>query len=234
MFLTVLVNFLSQCIRFFYDTAASLGIPSYGLAIIIFTVLIKLVLFPLTYAQLKSTRKMQELQPKIAELQKKFKDNPQKQQQAVMELYKQHGTNPVAGCLPLVVQLPILFALFTALRTFFNPVTNPSLNVANAKFLWIPNLGEADPIILPLLAAVATFLQQWVTMRMSGMSGRNDPTMQTQKTMLYIMPVFMGWICRSFPAGLALYWVVYSIMSIFEQFAVRRQPQGVKGEVSVK
>lgn len=232
--MTSLVSFLSQSIQFFYGVTASLGIPSYGLAIIIFTVLIKLILFPLTYSQLQATRKIQQLQPQLAELQRKYKDNPQKQQQAVMELYKKHGTNPVAGCLPLVVQLPILFALFSALRTFFNPAKNTAIELAHAKFFWIPNLGAADPIILPLLAAVATFLQQWVTLRMSGTSGRNDPSSQTQKTMLYVMPVFMGWICRSFPAGLALYWVIYSVMSIFEQFAVRKQPLGVKGEVSVK
>jgi len=212
-----------------------LGIPSYGLAIIIFTVVVKLILFPLTYYQLKATRKIQELQPLLAEIQKKYKDNPQKLQQATMDLYKKHDTNPVAGCLPLLVQLPILFALFTALRIFFDPVQHPAyVDLSYAQFYWIENLGKADPIILPLLAAVATFLQQGVTLKMSGTSGKNDPATQTQRTMLYIMPLFMGWICRSFPAGLALYWVVYSIVSMFEQFAVKKQPLGVKGEVSVK
>ncbi|MCR4420266.1 MAG: YidC/Oxa1 family membrane protein insertase [Clostridia bacterium] len=225
----VLVNWLSQAIQFFYILCSHLGIPSYGLAIIVFTVVVKAVLLPLTLKQLQAMRRMQLLQPKVQEIQKRYRNNPQKAQQEIMRLYQQHGANPLGGCLPLLIQLPILWALFMALRSFFDPVQHPAyVNLADARFLWIPNLGVPDPVILPLLAAGSTFLQQWVTMNLSG------TTDQTQRTMLYIMPIFMGWICRSFPAGLALYWVVYSLVGIVEQFLLRREPVGVKEEIRAK
>ncbi|MEW6662586.1 MAG: YidC/Oxa1 family membrane protein insertase [Bacillota bacterium] len=190
------------------------------MAIVIFTVLLKIVMFPLTVKQVNSMKKMQELQPKIQEIQKKHKDNPQKSQQMVMEIYQKEKVNPFAGCLPLLVQMPILFALFSALRTFFDPAVHPEVNLQHANFLWISNLGEPDLYILPLLAAGATFAQQWFSM-----VNKND---HTQKTFLYIMPIFMGWISRSFPSGLALYWVVYSVVSAVEHLLIRRNTGVVK------
>jgi len=202
---------------------SSLGIPNYGLAIIIFTIAVKLLMFPLTAQQIRSMKKMQELQPKVQEIQKKYKDSPQKSQQMVMELYQKEKVNPFSGCLPLLIQMPILFALFSALRTFFDPVQHPPyVNLEHANFFWISNLGSPDPFVLPVLAAVFTYLQQTVSMP----AGQD----QTQKTMLYVMPIFMGWISRSFPAGLALYWVVYSIVSALEQLVLKRKPKVVKEE----
>jgi YidC/Oxa1 family membrane protein insertase len=225
--LGALVSFLSQAIQFFYEVTVRLGVPSYGLAIVVFTVAVKAALLPLTLRQLKALQKIQHLQPKVQEIQKRYKSNPQKAQQEIMRLYQAHGANPLGGCLPLLIQLPILYALFMALRSFFDPAQNPNLDVAHAGFLWMNNLGTVDPIVLPLLAAGSTFLQQWVAMNLSG------TTEQTQRTMLYVMPIFMGWICRSFPAGLALYWVVYSLVSTAEQFLVRRQAS-VRGETGSK
>lgn len=227
--LSTLVDLLSQAIQFFYTVAANLGVPNYGVAIIVFTIAIKIVLLPLTYKQLQAMRKMQQLQPKVQEIQRRYKNNPQKAQQEIMQLYQKHGANPLGGCLPLLIQLPILYALFMALRRFFDPAQHPAyVNLAHANFLWISNLGTNDPVILPLLAAATTFLQQWVTLNLSGSSD------QTQRTMLYIMPIFMGWISRSFPAGLALYWVVYSLVSTAEQFLLRREAVGVKEEIGAK
>lgn len=220
-----LVNSISQLLQWLYNVSSSLGIPNYGLAIIIFTVVVKLAMFPLTAQQVRSMKKMQELQPKVKEIQKKFKDNPQKSQQMVMELYQKEKVNPFSGCLPLLIQMPILFALFSALRTFFDPVQHPAyVNLDHANFFWISNLGSPDPYVLPLLAALFTFLQQKVSM--PGGAGQD----QTQKTMLYVMPVFMGWISRSFPAGLALYWVIYSVVSALEQMILKRKPRVVKEE----
>ncbi|TDA70665.1 MAG: membrane protein insertase YidC [Clostridia bacterium] len=228
----VLVDYISQVINFFYTLTAMVGLANYGVAIILFTIVVKVVLFPLTYQQLKSMQKMQLLQPKVAEIQKKYKNNPQKAQQAMMELYQKEGVNPFSGCLPLLVQLPVLYALFAAMRSFFNPVQNPNINLAHAGFLWIANLGVKDPYyILAVLAGAMTFLQQWVTMRRAGTAGTND---QTQRTMLYIMPVFMGYISSQFPAGLALYWAVYSLASAVEQFFVSRPGLELKGEVTSK
>ncbi|MBS3976656.1 MAG: membrane protein insertase YidC [Syntrophomonadaceae bacterium] len=212
--MSILVDFISDTIQTLYGFTGSLGIPNYGLAIIIFTVLLKIIMLPLTVKQVKSMGKMQELQPRIQEIQKKHKDNPQKSQQMVMEIYQKEKVNPFAGCLPLLVQMPILFALFSALRYFFDPAVHPEVQMEHATFIWITNLGQPDLYILPLLTAVATFAQQWFSM-----VNKND---QTQKTFLYIMPVFMGWISRSFPSGLALYWVVYSVVSAVEYLLIRR------------
>ncbi|NLC77944.1 MAG: membrane protein insertase YidC [Clostridia bacterium] len=218
-----LVNFISESIQFFYNITASLGIPNYGIAILFFTIVIKIILFPLTATQARSMKKMQEIQPKIKELQEKYKKDPQKAQQKMMELYQKEKVNPFAGCLPLLVQMPILFALFSSLRTFFDPVRHPEyVNLDHASFLWVSNLGSPDPWVLPILAGLFTFLQSRVSMGSS-----ND---QTQKTMLYVMPLMMAWFARSFPAGLSLYWVMYSIISALEQWVIRRTPSGVKKE----
>lgn len=220
-----LVNLLSITIEFFYGLTVNVGIPSYGLAIILFTVVIKIILFPLTSVQVRSTRKMQEVQPKIKEIQDKYKNNKQKQQEKMMELYQSEKINPFGGCLPLLIQMPILIALFTSLRKFFDPIENPALNLEHAGFLWIPNLGTPDPWILPLMVGAFTFIQSKVSM-----GNAND---QTQKTMLYMMPLMMAWFSRSFPAGLALYWVMYNIMSTLEHFVIRRGTASVKkGEMA--
>ncbi|OIQ59121.1 membrane protein insertase YidC [Moorella thermoacetica] len=223
----ILVDFLSQSIQFLYNITKAVGIPNYGLAIILFTIAVKVILYPLTYRQLRAMRRMQELQPKIQELQKKYKNNPQKAQQAMMELYQKEKVNPLGGCLPLLIQMPILYALFSSLRSFFNPALNPTVNMAHANFLWISNLGQPDPYILPVLVAIGTFFQQKVSM----VSGGQD---QTQKTMLFVMPLIIGWMSRNFSAGLSLYWVTFSLMGILEQWLARRQPHLVKEEISAK
>lgn len=216
------MNILSQLIQYLYNLTAAIGIPNYGLAIILFTIVIKLLLFPLTSMQIRSMRVMQELQPQLQEIQKKYKNDPQKSQQAMMELYQKHKVNPFSGCLPLLAQMPILYALFSALRNFFSPENHPAyVNMEHASFLWIPNLGQPDLYILPILAVIFTFLQQ----KLSSPTGVD----QTQKTMLYVMPLFMGWISRSFPAGLAIYWIMYSIISGLEQLFLRK-----KGSLSIK
>ncbi|MEW6622371.1 MAG: YidC/Oxa1 family membrane protein insertase [Bacillota bacterium] len=225
-----LESFISQSIQFFYTITAGLGFPSYGIAIIMFTIAIKVVLMPLTFKQVRAMKVMQELQPQIQEIQKKHKNNPQKSQQLMMELYKEHKANPFSGCWPLLVQLPILFALFKALRVFFDndPAIRPEfVNLDHAGFLWMTNLGQPDPYILPILVAVGTFLQQKITM---GASLQQNPN---QKIFLYFMPLFIGWISRTFPAALALYWLMYSVVGIFEQWLLRR-PSEVKEEIKTK
>lgn len=218
------VNSISLLIQYFYDATQLLNIPSYGLAIIFFTIAVKVVLFPLTLKQLRSMRTIQDLQPKIKAIQERYKGNPEKSQVEVMKLYKETGANPLAGCLPLIVQMPVLFALFSSLRTFFDPKLHPSyVDITHANFLWINNLGAPDLYVLPILTAVATFFQQYLTSLSS--SGKVD---QTQRTMLIVMPLFIGWIARTFPAGLALYWVMFSLVGIAEVFIIRRTAKGEK------
>jgi len=211
-----------------YGLTVAMGIPNYGLAIILMTILIKLALFPLTQKQLKSMRDMQAIQPKMKYIQEKYKDDPTLMQQKMMELYKEHGVNPFGGCLPLLIQMPIFIAFYQSLYNFKFVVA------AHASFLWIPNIGKPDPyFILAILAGLTTYLQQRVSMVDS-----KDPT---QRTMLYFMPVFMAWIAYKMPAGLPLYWVVFNILGILQQLYVNQGRSlkadtgtGAKVEVSSK
>jgi YidC/Oxa1 family membrane protein insertase len=175
------------------------------------TVIIKAALFPLTFKQIRSMKAMQKLQPEMKKIQEKYKKSPEKAQQEIMELYKKEKVNPLAGCLPLIVQLPILFALFKALDTFQYTVV-PS-------FLWIPNLSEPDLYALPILVAGTMFMQMYFQNMLTG-SAATPEQAQMQKIFLYVMPFMLGFFARNFPAGLALYWTMFSIMGTVEQFII--------------
>lgn len=206
------VQWFSDVINLMYHLTAQIGLPNYGLAIILMTIAIKLVMFPLTQKQMKSMRGMQAIQPKIKYIQDKYKDDPQTMQKKVMELYKEHGVSPFGGCLPLLIQMPIFIAFYQSLFKFQFKVAE------HASFLWIPNIGKPDPyFILAILAAVTTYLQQKISMVDS-----KDPT---QKSMLYFMPLFMAWIAYKMPAGLPLYWVIFNILGILQQLYVNWSDQ---------
>ena len=177
-------------------------IPNYGIVIIVFALLIKLVTNPLTKSSMKSMRRMQALQPIIKEMKEKYKDDPQRMNQAQMNLYKEYGVNPAGGCLPFALQMPVLFALYAVLRS------NIDLRQANFAF-WIHDLSIPDTVLklpftipffgitafsgLALLMGVTTFVQQKMTV--------TDPQ---QKAMIYVMPVFLTLIFNALPAGLNL------------------------------
>jgi len=178
---------------------------NFGLSIVVLTIAIRIVLLPLTLSQVRSTKRMQELQPQVKKLQTKYKNDPQRLNEETMKLWRENKVNPLSGCLPLLIQLPILWAFFRALIDFEG--------LQNASFLWIPDIGAADPLyILPILAGVATFLQTKYTTP-TGADG-------SQKTMLYVMPVFIAWISARYPAGLALYWTVSSIFGALQQYFI--------------
>lgn len=177
---------------------------NYGLAIIILTTLIQVVLYPLTASQMKSAADLKKIQPKLKEIQDKYKEKPEEMQRRVMELYREHKVNPFGGCLPLLLQLPIIWALFASLNHFPYRGT--------PAFLWVPSLAQPDPWILPILSGVTTYFQMAM--------GPVDPS---QKAMLWVMPLFMVWVTRSFPAGLALYWVVGNVVRIGQQYLMNRQ-----------
>lgn len=208
-FLQPVADLIGGIITALYDVTAAIGFPSYALAIILISVLIKILLYPLMTKQMKSMMNMQEVQPKLEYLQKKYKNNPEKMNEEVMKLYKEYKINPMGGCLPLLIQMPILIGLFGALRQYHFE------NLEHAAFFWIPNLGDKDPFfILPVLVALTMFLQQKISMGANPGAMANNPTM---KTMLYVMPAMMLFICWTMPAGLCLYWGVFSILSIFQQ-----------------
>jgi len=211
-----------------------------ALSIIVLTLIVRLALFPLTLKQLKSTKATQAIQPLIADVKKKYKD--QKEQYAAMQaIYKEYGVNPVAGCLPLLVQLPVLYGLFFALRDALNTSNLKPLDYLHSlnsllypflpKFIIPPNpymmwfggpinLGHPDPThILPILAGLATFLQ----LRMSqprNRSGAKDAMSQQMAIMQYVMPFVTFFFALNFAAGLALYWTTTSIFSMVQQYFV--------------
>lgn len=213
-FLQPVADVISKVIDALYQVTVTIGFPSYALAIILISILLKIILFPLTQKQMKSTMNMQEVQPKLEYLQKKYKNNPEKMNEEVMKLYKEYNINPMAGCLPLLIQMPILIGLFGALRQYnFDPIEH-------ATFFWIPNLAEKDPLfILPILVALTMFLQQKISMSATPSAAEN-PTM---KTMLYVMPAMMLFVCWQMPSGLCLYWAFFSILSIIQQFFMNKQ-----------
>ncbi len=217
------MSFLYQAFGFVLFHIYNL-VQNYGIAIILFTILVKCCMLPLNLKQTRSMRETQALQPELKNLQKKYKNNPEKLNQETMKLYKLYNVNPMAGCLPLLVQLPIIYGLFGALR---NPAqwvfTNGDVSAIAERFLWIPDLGAPDPMyILPILCVVMTFITQKFMM---SAQGNGDPSQeQTQKMMLYIMPLFIGFAAISMPAGVALYWVVQNVFTFAQQFYSMRKP----------
>jgi len=174
---------------------------SWGLAIVALTLLVKAALFPISFKMFRSMKKMQELQPKLASLKSKFKGDNQGLQQATMAVYKEHKVNPMAGCLPMVVQIPVFFALY---KVLYN-----AIELRAAGFLYIPDLSLKDPYyITPILMGVTMLIQQ----RMTPSVG--DPM---QAKMMMFMPVIMTAMFINFSSGLVLYFLFSNIMSIGEQ-----------------
>ncbi len=213
-----LVTPMGQLLQWYLNVTGN-----YGLAIILLTVSIRVLILPLTIYQTKSMKRMQEVQPLMKELQEKHKADPQKLNQEMMKLYKDKGVNPFSGCLPLLIQMPFLYAIFAALNSF-NPAPHPP------GFLWIPSLAAKDPyMILPILTVVSMFLQSWL----SGIG--SDPN---QKFMMWLMPIMFGYITFQMPqSGVVLYWVVSTVFGLVQQgiypgFARYNKPavQGPKGD----
>lgn len=203
---TYFVYPLSWLILYFSDL-----FNNFGWGIIVVTIIIRLLLLPLNIKQLKSSKAMQEIQPELQKLQQKYssKDaNTQKKlQEETMALFQKHGVNPLAGCLPILVQMPILFAIYHAImRTH---------EIREGSFLWF-QLGAPD-YILPLITGVATFIQQ--KLMMAGTPAAQNPQMMV---MLYLMPIMITVFAFFFPSALALYWVVGNIFMIVQTIFIRK------------
>lgn len=193
-------------------------VGNYGIAIIVFTILVKLALYPLTADQLKHSKKLQDIQPKVAELQKKHAKDKETLNQKIMELYKEEKVNPARGCLPLLIQMPIILGLFALLK---NPVAYIKdagmLQAIHESFLYIPDLSQPDKWILPILAGVTTYFSFALTS--TSPETANNPTM---KMMKYIFPLMIVWWGRSFPAGLTLYWFISTLVQLVQQYFINR------------
>lgn len=187
-------------------------IPNYGVVIILIAVAIKILVYPLTHKSYESMAKMQQLQPKMAALREKYKNDNQRLSRETMKLYKEEGVNPLGGCLPMLLQMPIFFALYN--------VFSSTIELRQAPFvLWIDDLSQPDVIdfggfelhVLPLLMAGSMFVQQKMTMK--------DPK---QAFLVYLMPVFMIFIFWSISSGLVLYWTIFNVLSIGQQYMINR------------
>jgi len=214
----------------------------FGLSIIVLTVLIRLLLFPLTLKQLKSTKAMQAIQPLIADVKKEYPKDQRAQLEATQAIYKEYGINPAAGCLPLFIQLPVIFGLYNSLNTVLRSPKLPDINSIIYPFLphlsklsdinvnlnwftflnphWFINLGQQDPThILPVLAALATFIQLRMSQPRTTAATKSAMSQQMQ-IMQFIMPVITLVFAWTFPAGLALYWTTTSVFSMVQQYFV--------------
>jgi YidC/Oxa1 family membrane protein insertase len=194
-------------------------IPNYGFVIIIFSVLIKLILHPLTKKSYQSMSEMQYFQPKIAELREKYKSDPQRMQKEMMKFYKEHGINPLGGCLPTLLQMPLLVALFVVFRS--------TIQLRGQPFaLWITDLSQPDELFLgfslPLLGNTIHVLPILMGITMIWQSKMNitDPK---QKTLSYIMPFFLTFIFYSFPSGLNLYYSLFNIFSMVQTRMIKKK-----------
>ena len=194
---------------------------SAGVAIIIFTVAVRTLMLPLGLQQIKSQRAMARLQPHLAELQRRHAGDRQRLGQETMRLYKEHGVNPIAGCLPLVLQMPIWFALYSALLNLSSPERD--VTAFQASFLWIPNLAHStvvqpdNPATWPqVILPVLTAFTQWVVQRMSTMPS-SDPQQQQMSKMMEFMPLMFLVFSFQVASGLVLYWVVSNLYSIVQQ-----------------
>ena len=215
-FLTSISLILLGILQFFYSI-----LHNYGAAILLLTVCINLFLYPLTFKSMKSMRKLQELQPLMEKIRQENKDNPAKLNKEIMELYKRYNVNPMSGCLPMVLQMPIFIALYNTLAR--------SIELKNAGFLWIQDLSRPDAFfhlgssipflgnsinLLPILMIGAMILQQ----KMSQMGSGSSSQTEQQKLITNIMPVMFGFIFYSLPSGLVLYWLTSTLVTSSMQF----------------
>jgi YidC/Oxa1 family membrane protein insertase len=187
---------------------------NYGIAIIVLTILLKFLFYPLSAISLRSMKEMQALKPQLDEIRKKNKDNPKKMQQATMALYKEHNVKPLAGCLPMLVQIPIFIAFYKMLMVSFE--------LRGADFLWINDLARPDTIvrlggfplnILPILNGASMYWQQKLT-----------PTDPSQKMFKYLMPVMITVFFYNLPSGLILYWLITTLVTVLQQYQVQKSP----------
>ena len=210
-------------------------INDYGITIIVFTIIVKVCIYPLYIKQTKSMAKMTEVQPKMQALQRKYANDKETLNIKMSELYKEEKFNPMGGCLPMLIQMPIIMGLFALLRNPMSYIDDDNMIFAfHESFLWIEDLSQPDPWILPIIAGVGTFLS--FTMNKATTAG-NPAAQQTEgmmKMMKYIFPIMILWMARAFPSGLALYWAVSQIIQIFFNLHLNSVRNKLKREAEAK
>lgn len=188
------------------DWFADLFWNEYGISILIVTIIIRILILPLAIKQYRSSKQMQAIQPEIRKIQQKYKDDKQKQQEETMKLFQKHGVNPLAGCFPVLVQMPVLIALYHAIMR--------NSEISSHSFLWL-QLGERDLIVLPLLAAATTYIQQKMMMQFNPAPTTGPNPMQA---LLVVFPVLIFVMAMSFPSALPLYWIFSNLFTIGQTY----------------
>lgn len=248
---------MGKLVKLIYDMVSvvdSQYLSAYAISIIISTILFKLIVLPLTLKQTKSMKKMQEMNPKIKELQEKFGKDPQTLQRKQMELYKEANYSPFSGCLPLLIQFPILIAFFYVIQQPVKYVFEDQVlfDTINKTFLWINDLGFRENFIfennvvnglsmggmalpfigaaVPILAAISG-ITTYLTTKMTQQPSINEQQASTQKSMNMMMPVMIFVFGIQFPAGLGLYWVISNIFQLVQQYIVLNSSKNPKEEL---
>ena len=193
----------------------------YGWVLIIFGVMMRVLLFPLNQKAMRAQMRNMAVQPLLQEIQKKYKDQPEKLQKEMMKLYKDHGFNPLAGCLPMLLPWPVLITLFFVFQN--------TIHLRGESFLWLPNLAAADPIyVLPVLLGASMFLMQFISVR-----SMPEPNPQ-MKMMLWMMPIMMTFIFLNFASGLNLYYVTANLATLPQQYFIAKERQKLREKGPIK
>lgn len=242
LYTTILYQPLFNLLVFFYNL-----IPDIGIAIILLTVIVKVILWPLSHKGLRSQKILQNLQPKMNALKEKYKDNKEKLGQETMALYKREKINPLSSCLPLLIQLPIIIAVFRVFRAIFAETVDFSLlysfvtipETINPMMLGTINLAEKQ-IVIAILAGLAQFWHSRILLKKNKKEVTPDGKKKElslpetmSKQMMYFMPVITVFIASSFPGGLALYWLVITLLGVLDQYYVNKSVDSQKPENSI-
>src|ERR687889_388513 len=219
------VSVLGAVLLYFHQT---LGAP-WWLAIVLLTVIVRSLLFPLTVKQVRSMRAMQDLKPHMDRVRAQFKDNPQRQREEMAQVYQEQGVNPLGGCLPILVQMPIFFGIFYVIRQFGGTPgrTAPEYeSFTHGGILWFQDLAHADPYyILPVVSAVTMLASTEIT------SKNVDPQ---QRWLMRLLPVGFTVFLLNFPAGLFMYWITSNVMTLIQNYAIYNYGPGKKSPDSSK
>jgi YidC/Oxa1 family membrane protein insertase len=215
-------------------------IPDIGVAIIILTIIIRILLYSSQAKALRAQKRMQEMQPLLQKLQDKYKDDKQKQAKAVMEFYQTHKVSPFASCLPTLIQFPIIIALYQVFRTgltnskiseIYKFIPHPT-NI-NPMFLGILNLTKPEHFVLPILAGGTQFIQTWLMMPKITKGQKQTTQEVMSRQMVYFMPLMIVFFAATFPSALPLYWIVVSAFGIFQQIMINKET-GTHEKVRIK
>lgn len=212
-------------------------VGNYGISLIILTFIVKLVLYPLYAKQIKSSANMAEMSEKTKDIQNRYANDKEKMNEEMQKLYAEAGFNPMSGCLPMLIQFPIIMGLFALLRNpmKYMPAGNEMIFANHESFLWIKDLAQPDMWILPIAAGLATYFAFSMNAAMTTQPGASAGQNKAMNAIMkYFFPVSILWLARSYPAGLAIYWAGGQFMQIFFNLRINKVREQMKAEKEQK